>query len=177
MTRTAKHPAYIIRELMPDDLDTIAANLRPADAKELEAASGHTNFRDRLTMSVALSSEVRVAECDGVPILVFGIADDPERTGNDLCDTIAAVWAVGTPAVSRFRRALIADSRAVIRRWFVEHPKVARMVNFSHASNALHHRWLRAMGATVLPEEPLGFRGAMFRPFIIERNAPCATPV
>lgn len=42
--------AYVIRELIFDDLDCIAANLRPADAKEFEIASGHANFRDRLTM-------------------------------------------------------------------------------------------------------------------------------
>lgn len=40
----------ITRELIFDAFDYIAANLHPADAKEFEMASGHANFRDRLTV-------------------------------------------------------------------------------------------------------------------------------
>lgn len=159
--------AYVIRELMFDDLDYIAANLRPADAKELEAASGHTNYRDRLTMSVALSEEVRVVECDGVPILVFGLAP--------ISDAVAAIWACGTSSVSRFRRSFVEDSRAMLQSWFDARSKLVRLANFAHADNTVHHRWLKAVGATLHPEEPVGHRGAMFRPFTIDREAlPCA---
>lgn len=160
-------PTYIIRELQPDDLDYIAANLRAADARELRAASGHSNYRDRLTMAVAESSEVRIVEHDGRPILVFGFAP--------LDETTAGVWAVGTSTVSRFRAPLVRETRNVIRRWFEEHSKLRYLVNFTHASNRLYLRWLRAIGATVFPRKPLGPRGELFRPFVIERSAPCAT--
>lgn len=159
-------PAYLIRELQPDDLDYIAANLRSADARELRAASGHSNYRDRLTMSVAQSSEVRVVEHDGRPILVFGFAQ--------LNATTAGVWAVGTPTVSRFRAPLVRETRKVIRRWFAENSELQYLVNLTHAGNRLYLRWLKAIGATVLPKKPLGPRGELFRPFVIERNAPCA---
>ena len=161
-------PDYLIRELQPDDLDYIAANLRAADARELRAASGHSNYRDRLTMAVAESSEVRIVEHDGRPILVFGFAP--------LDETTAGVWAVGTSTVSRFRAPLVRETRNVIRRWFEEHSKLRYLVNFTHASNRLYLRWLRSIGATVFPRKPIGFQGELFRPFVIERSAACATP-
>ncbi len=168
MMKAINHPDYIIRELQMDDLDYIAANLRSADARELRAASGHTNYRDRLTMSVAESTEVRIVEYEGKPILVFGFALLDETTGG--------VWAVGTPTVSRFRRPLIRETRNVLHRWFAENSKLERVINFTHAGNRLYLRWLRAIGATVFPKKPIGFQGAMFRPFMIERNAACAIP-
>jgi hypothetical protein len=165
---TEKQKPYTLRPLQPGDLQHLAENLRPADARELEAASGHTRYLERLAYFETVCDEAMVCEVDGAPILVFGIAAVTPNT--------SAIGLCGTPAMSKLRRPLVEEADRIIQRWFEERPGVDFMVNYSHAENTQHHRWLRLMGATLLPEEPVGFDGAPFRPFFIRRDAPCATP-
>jgi hypothetical protein len=161
MTRNT--PSFLIRDIKPGDLEHLADNLRNADKAELAAASGSTNFLSRLTLSVDLSENVKVAEVEGLPVLVYGYA----AFGPDA----KAVWCIGTKKAERFRRPLVERSRKVIREWFQGNPAVVRMVNFTYAKNKLYHRWLESIGAEILPEQPMGPTGALFHPFIIRRDS------
>lgn len=153
---------YEIRGVRDGDLPYLAANLRAADARELVATYGNAAFLRALTQSAYHSHEVAVCEGDGVPMVLWGL--------HHLNPTSALIWCCATPLVNKFRVPFVRESRAIIGRWFKE-TDTQILFNFSHASNALHHRWLRSCGATVLPAVPCGPLGEPFSPFVIRRNA------
>ncbi len=160
---------YVIREVREGDLPYLAANLRSADTKELIATYGNTQFLEGLQRSVALSDETRLCEGDGFPMVLWGIIQFSPK--------VAAIWCCATPNVVKFRRPFVQESRAVLQRWFDERPTLQSMINFSHAENVLHHKWLRSCGATVFPSVPNGPLGEPFSPFVIRRPPLCATSV
>ncbi len=82
----------------------------------------------------------------------------------------AVIWACGTPAIFKFPKALVENSRTTLKRWFVERPSVEYLMNFTHASNIAHHRWLKWCGAELLPALPMGPLGEQFHPFTIRRT-------
>jgi hypothetical protein len=80
------------------------------------------------------------------------------------------IWACGTPEILKHKRAFVSNSRRTIERWFRERPGVDFFMNFSHASNSAHHRWLEWCGAEMLPALPMGPLGELFMPFTIRRT-------
>ncbi|QGG92856.1 hypothetical protein GH983_21325 [Agrobacterium sp. MA01] len=158
-----KRPSFLIRSLKPGDLEYLADHLRNADKQELAAASGHSNFLSRLSVSAELSDSLKVVEAEGVPLLIFGTAAITRDT--------KAVWLVGTKRINAFSRAMVEEARQVLRNWFEDDTGLLRLMNFTYAKNKLHHRWLEALGAEIMPAEPLGTRGALFHPFEIRRKA------
>lgn len=158
-----KRQSFLIRPVKAGDLEYLAENLRNSDKQELAAASGHRNFLSRLSVSAELSESVKVVEAEGVPLLIFGTAAISQDT--------KAVWLVGTKRVTAYSRAMVEEARRVVRQWFSETPALVRLVNFTYAKNRLHHRWLEALGAVILPVEPVGTQGALFHPFEIRREA------
>lgn len=159
---------YSIRELREGDLDYIAANLRPADARELKATYGTTDYRNRLSVSAAHSEQLFICEADGNPLAVFGM----RHTALDA----AAVWCCATRAMSGFRRSFVKESRAVIDRWFQESPDLRTLMNSTYVGNTMHHRWLKSVGAEIFPSEPRGAKGEHFHLFTIRRANLCAIP-
>ena len=61
--------AYVIRELMFDHLDYIAANLSSADAMEPRQHRGTATTGDRLTLSVACRPRSAQRKATGYPYL------------------------------------------------------------------------------------------------------------
>lgn len=158
-----KRETLLIRGLKSRDLEYLADNLRNADKQELAAASGDLNFLSRLSVSAELSDSVKVVEAEGVPLLVFGTAAISKDT--------KAVWLVGTKRINTYSRAMVEEARQVLRHWFEGDSNLLRLMNFTYAKNKLHHKWLRALGAEIMPAEPVGTRGALFHPFEIRREA------
>ncbi len=157
---------FTIRELRPGDLEYIAAHLRPSDARELRATYGTTDYFERLTVSAAHTEELHVCEADGKPLAVFGIVPTTMYA--------AGIWFSGTTAMTKLRRHFVRESRAVINRWFEQRPELRTMMNFTHAENRMHHRWLQSVGGELFESEPRGANGEMFRLFTIRRAALCA---
>jgi hypothetical protein len=154
---------YEIRGVREGDLPYLAENLRAADVRELMATYGHTRFLSGLERSVHLSEEALVGAPFGSrPALLWGIRQFTPRA--------ALIWACGTPEILKHKRAVVENSRKIIARWFVERPGVDFFMNFSHASNAAHHRWLEWCGAEMLPALPMGPLGELFMPFTIRRT-------
>ena len=170
MTNLSKSPNtgnvrsnYVIRELCDGDLEYIADNLRSADARELNAVYGATDYADRLSVSAAYSQQLFICEADGKPLAVYGMA---HTSGHD-----AVIWCCATRAISRFRLSFAKEARAVIFRWFQENPDLKALVNFTHVGNTANHRWLKSIGAEIAPSEPQAAKGEHFHFFTIGREA------
>jgi hypothetical protein len=155
---------YEIRGVREGDLPYLAENLRAADVRELYATYGHTRFLSGLERTTQMSEEVLVgAPTDtGKPAIVWGIRKWTPRS--------AFIWAVGTPAILKYQKPLAKTTKATMKRWFEERPDVSFFMNFTHAKNTAHHRWLEWCGAELLPALPMGPLGEDFLPFTIRRT-------
>lgn len=161
---------YEIREVRESDLQSLASRLRAADVIELAHASGSTDTLASLMQGLRNSPVSRVGCWDDKPFLVWGMTPP--------FGSAALVWAVATPEVSRHNREFLRRSREAIAGLFEAAPEVNSLINFTHASNHVHHRWLSWCGARLFPRVPFGPRGESFHPFTIQREYyKCATPV
>lgn len=153
---------YAIRDVRESDLPFLAERLRAADIIELSNATGSVDTQMSLRKSWVGSSYCRVGCWGGDPFLIWGMSP---RFGS-----AALVWAVATPEVTRHNRRFLRQSREAIADLFVAAPEVQYLINFTHADNHVHHRWLSWCGAKLLPAVPFGPLGGRFRPFSIQRE-------
>lgn len=162
-------PPYAIRHMRKGDLEHIATNLRPADARELKATYGTTDYLERLTVSAAHSEELYVCEADGKPLAVFGLT----RTSR----YAAVIWCCATRDLSRFPLSFVKESSRVVARWFQDHPDLRTLFNYTHVGSRKSHKWLKSIGAELFDSEPRGANGEAFRLFTIRRANPSVIPV
>ncbi|MBL4783878.1 MAG: hypothetical protein JKY49_00470 [Cohaesibacteraceae bacterium] len=156
--------AEIVREVLPEDLEYLAENLRKADILELEATYGRDqSILGALDFSVALSDYSRVCVTkDGIPAMVCGVGR--------VQDDSAMIWAVGTNGVRENPRLFLEHSPTLLKEWF-KTLGVSLFWNYTHAANKVHHRWLKSLGTLLLLEETRGPLGEPFIPFIIKRSS------
>lgn len=152
----------IIRPGVHEDASTLAPRLRPQDALELTLSDG-PDLASTLARSVAFSTDCWAAEEDGRVIALggFGVAEGT---------AIGIPWMVGSPEVTKYPVKLVSVGREAVARW---EPLCEVMMNFSHAENRLHHRWLERIGFTLAKDPiPWGHAGAPFIQFY--RYSKCA---
>lgn len=155
---------YEIRGVREGDLPYLSQNLRAADVREIYATHGNLRLLEALEASTSSSTEVLIGAGDtGKPVVIWGIHEFSRES--------AFVWACATPDIVKYRIPFLKNCRVVIHGWFDRFPGVHNLINFSHAENTLHHRWLEWCGAQLLPEVPWGPLGEPFRPFNIRRTA------
>ena len=138
------------------DILHVARHMRAADVAEC-AACGYTDLEAVLREEVAISALCWAVHIDGEPAALFGVAP---LTG--LLGETGVPWLLGTPLVTRHRRAFIRTSAAYIARM---HAAFSHLLNFVHAENTQAVRWLRHAGFTVHAPEPFGPKGALFHCF------------
>lgn len=153
---------YTVREVRESDLPYLAERLRAADVLELLFASGSPDTLGSLRMSVEGSAVARVGCWGDSPFLVWGMSAS--------FGSSALVWAVATPEVTRHHREFLRKSREAVKGLFDAAPEVKHLINFTHADNHVHHRWLSWCGAKLLPAVQFGPLGGRFRPFSIQRE-------
>lgn len=154
---------YEIREVREGDLSYLGNNLRDDDKKELFAVSGHDNYAKMLELSVAASDEVLVGSRIGQPAgVIWGIVEYSDKS--------AMVWALATDHILDFRVPFLKTSLQTIARWFKERPETTHLFNFVHVDNEMHIRWLKWLGADIMPAVEFGAERQMFHPFTIKRE-------
>lgn len=144
------------RQPTPDDIDELAARMRPADVAECHAA-GVTDLRECIADGVQHSDPCWAALADGEVAAIFGA-----RPLGSLLNPVAAVWLLGTPVLSANRRAFARHTPRYIRTMLQAYP---HLVNYVHADNAPAVRFLRHHGFTLHEAVPYGPHGALFHPF------------
>ena len=140
------------------DAEFLAANLRPADRAEAEAA-GLVDVAAAIAEGIATSSPVWVAEIDGAPVAVLGARPFPDLG-------FAAPWMLATSEADRHPRAVIALGPRYIAEMLQAHPL---LLNHVHAANTRAVRWLRRAGFTLQPAHPHPATGEPFHVFRMAR--------
>jgi hypothetical protein len=176
MTPTFKTPT-------PEDLDAIAADIRPADAEELRIGCWGLPPRQALAASLACSDFSIVALAltpapsgtSTTHAAIFGIRAD------SILDRSAIIWMIGTRALDRLPRALARSSRPCLSTLAATLPWAETFRNAVPSSHETTLRWLSWLGAYFshsirVPDPDRPHTYIPFTPFTIERSAICATP-
>lgn len=142
--------------------EVIGADPRPADVVECWASH-------RLTVREALGHGITTGKSyavlmDEEPVMIFGALPFSILGG------IGVVWALGSRAMERadVRRAFLKHSAEVlaeVRRWYP-----AMVYNFVDVRNRDAIRWLRWLGFTIAPPQPVGMAGELFHPFYLQQG-------
>lgn len=151
-------PVGNIRPYAAGDIEKLHADLRPADAAEIEALAGPGRTRATLLQSVEVSTLVWSHYLGDDLLSVFGVAPLNLLAGE------GAVWLMGTRLLERHPSALVRQAPEYISRMRQVFP---RLVNAVDARNTKSVRWLRRLGFTLLPARPMGAAGLPFHPFYL----------
>lgn len=142
-----------LRKATQADIDAILATVRKENIAELEVLG--VGLEDSLLWSLDHSSEACVAVIDGEVVCAFGVVATPEAR-------VGVPWMVGTSTIDRHSIAFLRSSKMVLtdmfKRWDL-------LVNFADTRNLRGLRWLKFMGFTIHPTEPIGENQLMFHRF------------
>lgn len=144
------------RSLMPGDLEHIAARLRDADRREVQAIRGPVPMYDTLALAVLRSTHYWVSVAGDEPIAMFGVAP------TDLLSGIGSPWFLATDRAEGYPRSLVVEGRRYALRMLEVYP---HLMNYVDARNTRSIRWLKHIGFEVHPAEPMGIAGLPFHPF------------
>lgn len=148
-----------IREIEPGDAEALLADLRPADRDECDALVGPGRQAEMLERSVRASVAAWAAVVPGKGLMcLFGVCPTSLIEGQGL------PWMIGTRLVDRHPGAFIRASRPYISRMLALCPQ---LVNVVDARNVKSIAYLKRMGFTLLPAEPMGAAGLPFHPFFL----------
>lgn len=144
-----------VRPLLISDVWAVLADLRDADNEEIIALVGEDGVFGAVVSSAQTSSEAWTLVADGQPIAVFGVAPADMKG-------VGIPWMVGTPGVTRHRRAFMRLCSVYIPKMLALFPT---LVNIVDARNRRSIAWLHRMGFTFGAPTPFGVEGRPFYPF------------
>lgn len=146
-----------IRNTIADDIEFLAANMRPEDVEEVEAigitplyALRHGFEHSDICLTMLGS--------DGVPIGMYGVAKSNYSQ-------LGAIWLLGTKGIEGNAMLFLRHSREALDRLW-SNTAYDGFYNLSYAHNALHHRWLKWLGFTFLREVKLPPHNKSFYEFV-----------
>jgi len=138
----------VLRPPSPAAVEWVAVYLRAADRAEMALIHGidAEALGVRLSLLRASVAASRAGECwaahdsvSGEPVAVLGVAP------TSWIDNEAAPWLLGTNALPRYGRDLVAMGRDAVADW----SQRWRLVNLVDARNTVAVRWLRRVGFDV----------------------------
>lgn len=133
----------LCRDATLDDLQYIAANLREADAREIQAGTALPPFQ-ALLRGFENDTETKVIEVNGEVVCVVGYADDTKDGTRRRYP-----WMMGTPSHDKYPIELVRLFKTTITKWKADGWELYNKV---HAENLSHIRLLSACGATFYPQ-------------------------
>lgn len=128
-----------VRPITSADADWISTRLRPADNREIEAATGR-GAADVVPLSASVSDEcytIRAGE-SGMPCVIFGATADPSSKGWGL------IWLLATPEIRTCNLELIDESRFWLEHFTSKYE--LGIHNWISEANGLHARWAALCG-------------------------------
>ena len=136
-----------------EDARDLAPFLRHEDAAEIDAATGQSPL-EALLMGLGASPGARSVHEVGRPIAMFGLV--PGRSYD-------VPWLLGSDRILAHWREFARRSREELDRLRQGRP----LRNYVDARNTVHVRWLRWLGAEILPAAPWGLRQLPFHLFTL----------
>jgi hypothetical protein len=149
-------PAVEIRPVEPGDIEYLAENLRAQDRAEARACG--LDVEQGLRDSIAQARFARTALINGRLAAIGGCG---VLAGSTVLAPIGVPWLVGTDVLTRHPCVLQREARRYIAAMLEAYP---HLMNVVHADNRTAVRWLRRLGFTVHPAQPL-HTGALFHVF------------
>ena len=149
-----------LRAPTPDDIEAVAADMRPIDRLEAKLVGG-LEPKAALEASVNRSQWAYAAIADGQPQCIFGVS----TLTDSLLGDDGAPWMLGANSLCRHARALLIVSRPQIVRMRSEYQRLLTIV---HADNHQAIRWLKWLGFSM--GEVFQFKAAPFRKFEMQGN-------
>ncbi len=144
----------------PGDIEHIAATVRPEDAVEVYEAS-RQDVATALKRSVRMSQRNATIRIDDEPVAMFGVGR------LSAVSDVGVPWMLGTRGVTTNARKLLPYGPDVVRKMMQGH---ASLRNIVHDGNKSSIRWLKSLGFRLYGPEPLGWRGAMFHVFEMQKD-------
>ena len=122
----------------------IAANMRPADRREVWASHRDTPY-EALSRSLGASERAWAAIVDGQPVVVWGVA-----RGGCVFSRKGVPWLLGTVALEKYWLEFLKQSRPWVD---LMRDGYDLLENYVHGENHLSIKWLRWCGFQVSREE------------------------
>jgi hypothetical protein len=125
-----------IRRAAEQDAIYFAANLRPADALELQTAHPHEELVDVLNDAIRQGESFTLQFGEAAPCILFGIVK--------YTDIIGIIWMVATRSITGHALSILREASMWIDSWKARYGVLA---NYVELRNELHIRWLTILGA------------------------------
>lgn len=155
-----KSPEPLVRDLeLGDDLDLVA-DMRQADRDEIDAAWGPDTLA-ALRHSIGMSRHVWVGEARGKLACIMGVGPANMLTGT------GRPWLLATPVLDAHPVSLGRLTQSYLDLMLNDFPHLENWVDQRHRSAV---RWLRRLGFTIHPAQPMGRLGVPFHRFEMERR-------
>lgn len=152
---------WSVREATPQDIPYLAENLRTADKKELLAASGSTPTQALEDAFTQQRLGIWVGVYEGNPEIIFGVSE------GDI-DYVGFPWMVCTDKLKESPREFVSQCKTWVNGFSRSYPL---LLNFVHAENDLHIRWLKWCGFEFVKlHRHYGVAGEPFWEFRMERK-------
>ncbi len=143
-----------------DMVESIAADMRQADAAEVWASHGHTPIQ-AVMAGWKLSQYSVVVMVNDEPCVIMGLVS------RDLLSGIGTPWLLGTEKALNHAREFFRLSPPVINDMLKVCP---RLFNYVHADNKVSIKWLKWIGFIIDEPIPHGINGELFHRFHLERS-------
>jgi hypothetical protein len=144
-----------VRPAVLEDAAAIAADLREADRLELEASTPKKP-EAAILEAIRLSVVCWTAECDGVPIAVFGVSPVSMIRGT------GSPWLLGTTGCDAVTVPFVRLARQYIPAMLSLFPELENMVDVRNVKSI---RWLKRLGFGFGDATPHPYSGSPFFPF------------
>jgi hypothetical protein len=144
---------YEVVEPTPALIAGLAGSMRPADAAEVMASSGHTAL-EALTQSAVLSDYCRMTLYHGKPLSMGGLV---------LVDEVMACpWQLCSVDSARHGKGVLRLGKQALDHWLTVRPFLFNMADARNAESLL---WLKWLGFEFGEAVPHGPQGLPFIPF------------
>lgn len=127
---------WTVRRLKDGDIEYIAPRLREADKAEIKAASGKEPLECLEDAKSHPNLGIWVSLYDGNPEMIFGVT-------NGLGEGVGHPWMLCTDKMAEDPRGFLRICRPWVQGFSRNYPV---LVNYVHAKNSLHIRWLKWCG-------------------------------
>jgi hypothetical protein len=141
-------------------VESIAADMRQADANEVWASNHHTPLESMMKGWEA-SDFSTVAMCDGEPLVMIGLVKRDVLSGSGV------VWMLGANRAMKYKKEFFRQTKPVIDEMLTICPRLCNMV---HGKNTSSVQWLKWLGFTIDDPIPYGPDGELFHRFYLERS-------
>lgn len=149
-------PDVTVRPAVIEDAAVIEATLRDSDRDELLASTPVKDHRKVIADSIRTSCIAWTAECDGVPIAVFGVSPVSIMGG------VGSPWLLGNDGCDRVIVPFVRLTRVYIPVMLSLFPVLENMVDVRNTRSA---RWLKRLGFRFHDPEPHPYSGMPFQKF------------